>query len=123
MATLFERLGGREGIERIVGTVVEAHLQNPTIAKRFQPLTREPDRMKVVTGHLCDFLDEGSGGTARYAGKSMPDAHFGMNVSGEEFLAATDDIMQSLERHDVDEATRKDVLFIVYSLKPQIVGL
>ena len=121
--SLFHRLGGSEGIRGIVGAIVERHLENPIVSKRFEPLLADADHMAVVTQHLCDFLEEGSGGPARYQGKSMVDAHTGMNISGEEYLAVIDDIMGALAEKEIDEATQKDVLHIAYSLKPQIARL
>jgi len=52
----------------------------------------------------------------------MPDAHRGMNISAVEYVAATDDILHVLRKHKIDEQTQKDVLWIVYSLKPGIVA-
>jgi len=51
----------------------------------------------------------------------MPDAHRGMNISAQEYMAAIDDILGTLEKHRIDEQTRKDVLAIAYSLKDQII--
>jgi hemoglobin len=123
MPSLYERLGRSEGIRSLVNTVVAAHLENPVIAKRFLPITENPERLAAATQHLCNFLESGAGGPAAYTGRSMPDAHRGMNVSGEEYLAAMDDIMGALSKHGVDESTKKDVLAMLYSLKPQVVHL
>ncbi len=121
--SLYERLGATAGIEKLVKTIVGFHLDNPLIAKRYQPLVDDPERMAAATRHLCDFLASGSGGPTQYTGRSMPDVHRGMNISGEEYLAAMDDIMRALDTHGIDERTRKDVLFIAYSLKPEIARL
>jgi hemoglobin len=43
-----------------------------------------------------------------------------MNISGEEFLAAVDDIIKALRNRQIDEQTQKDVLAIAYSLKDEI---
>jgi hemoglobin len=51
----------------------------------------------------------------------MPDTHRGMNISAQEYMAAIDDILATLDKHKVDEQTRKDVLAIAYSLKGEIV--
>ena len=123
MTSLYERLGRTEGINALVDTIVASHLANPVIAQRYLPLSQEPERMAVVKQHLCNFLESGAGGGAQYTGKSMPDAHRGMNISGEEYLAAVDDIMGALNTHGMDEATKKDVLAIVYGLKPTVVRL
>jgi truncated hemoglobin YjbI len=37
--------------------------------------------MDAIRKHLCAFLEAGSGGTAQYTGRSMRDAHRGMNIS------------------------------------------
>lgn len=123
MSTLYERLGRTEGIRALVETVATAHLANPTIAKRFMPLTQDPDRLASALKHLATFLEAGAGGPAKYTGKSMIDAHRGMNISGEEYLAAMDDIMGALSTHGIDEATKKEVLSMLYELKPTVVRL
>jgi hemoglobin len=71
--------------------------------------------------HLCDFFAAGSGGPEQYSGRSMPETHRGMNISAEEYLAAIDDILSTLEKHGIDANTRKDVLAIAYSLKDEII--
>ena len=123
MTSLYERLGRTEGIRALVDTVATAHVANPIIGKRFLPLTQDPEHMAVALRHLCHFLEAGAGGPAKYTGKSMPDAHRGMNISGEEYLAAMDDIMGALTTHGMDEATKKDVLYMLYELKPTVVRL
>lgn len=120
-ASLYTRLGGTEGISSLVDTIVDAHLRNPEIQARFEPYRRDPDRLGEVKGHLCRFISAGTGGPDEYTGRSMPDAHRGMNISAAEYLAAVDDIMAALEQHDADEQTRKDMLAIAYSLKDEIV--
>ena len=118
--TLYQRLGGAAGITSLVHDTVEAHMNNPTIKARFLPYREEPERLDAAKRHLCDFFGTGSGGPEQYSGRSMPEAHRGMNISAEEYLAAMDDIMATLEKHGIDDATRKDVLAIAYSLKDEI---
>ena len=123
MQTLFERLGGTKGISAIVDDIVVAHAENPTVRARFLPFVAQPERLAVIKAHTVNFLEMGSGGAAKYEGRSMRDAHKGMNISGEEYLAVLDDIMGVLERRQIDEQTKKDVLAIAYSLKDDIVRL
>lgn len=122
-ASLYERLGKTEGIRAVVNTALEAHLANPLIQKRYEPGARDPEHWNRVVQHAVDFFAAGAGGPANYTGKSMVDAHAGMNISAAEFVAVVDDIMGALSKHEVDEPTQKDVLAILYSLKPQIVHL
>jgi hemoglobin len=114
-------LGGSTGIERIVDEVAGRHLENPVINMRFRPFLEQPQKLQDLKVHLARFLESGSGGPQRYTGRDMKSAHKGMNISPAEYMAATDDILSSLEHVGVDEQTRKDVLAIVWSLKGDIV--
>lgn len=118
--SLYERLGGSPGINALVEDIVAKHMENPVIRARFRPYLETPDKLAVTKKHLCAFLEAGSGGTANYTGRSMADAHRGMNINEAEYMAATDDILAVLRKHQIDEQTQKDVLAIAYSLKGEI---
>lgn len=118
---LFERLGGSDGIRTIVDDIVGLHMENPVIGVRFRPYLETPEKLEATKAHLCAFLEAGSGGPAAYEGRTMPEAHRGMNISEAEYMAAIDDILTALNRNNVDPATRNEVLGIAYSLKDEIV--
>jgi hemoglobin len=118
--SLFERLGGSSGIHALVHDIVALHMENPLIRARFRPYLETPDKLEATKKHLCEFLEAGSGGSARYTGRAMQDAHRGMNINEAEYMAATDDILTALRKHRIDERTQKDVLAIAYSLKGDI---
>lgn len=121
--SLYERLGGSEGIRRIVEDIGEAHLANPAIQARYRPIASDPEKWAAIKQSLCDFIAAGTGGPEVYNGPDMLEVHRGMNVSEREFLAAIDDIMEGLEKNGVDEASKKDMLAIAYSLKDEIIHL
>jgi hemoglobin len=118
--TLYERLGGAKGIAALVDDIVEAHMANSVIGARFLPYRSQPERLATVKQHLRTFLGAGTGGPETYEGRDMRTAHRGMNVNPEEYMATVDDILATLEKHRIDEATRKDVLAIAWSLKGDI---
>jgi hemoglobin len=118
--SLFERLGGSSSIKAMVDDIVALHMENPVIRARFQPYLETPDKIDLIKKHTCQFLEAGSGGPAKYAGRSMHDAHRGMNINEAEYMAAVDDILSVLRTHQKDEQTQKDVLAIAYSLKGEI---
>lgn len=119
--TLFQRLGGSSGIAALVDDIVAAHMDNPIISARFRPYLDTPEKLAITKGHLCTFLEAGSGGQKEYLGRTMRDTHRGMNISAAEYVATLDDILSVLRRHNIDEETQKDVLAIAYSLKGEIV--
>lgn len=118
--SLFERLGGTLGISTIVDDIVALHMENPVIRARFRPYLDTPEKLTLTKQHTCAFFEAGSGGKAQYTGRSMADAHRGMNISEAEYMAALDDILTALRKRAIDEQTQKDVLAIAYSLKGDI---
>ena len=115
--TLYQRLGGAEGIARLVDDLVAAHLSNPIIKTRFENI-KDLDHAKQMAR---EFFSAGSGGPQAYTGKDMLAAHKGMNISEQEYLAAMDDIVGAMNKNGIDEDAKKDVIAIFYSLKGEII--
>ena len=115
--TLYQRLGEAAGIARLVDDVMAAHLANPVIKTRFENI-KDLDRAKRMAR---EFFCAGSGGPEPYTGKDMLAAHKGMNISLQEYLAATDDIVGAMGKHQYDEETKNDVIAILYALKGNII--
>ena len=120
--TLFERLGGTAGITAIVDDVIEAHMNNPAINARFKPYQDQPERFAKIRQHTIEFFSAGSGGPVEYKGRDMPTTHQGMNISAAEYMHVIDDIMGVLDKHNIDEESKKDVLAILWSLKQTIMS-
>jgi hemoglobin len=120
--TLFERLGGTPGITAIVDDVIEAHMNNPAINARFKPYQDQPERFAKIRQHTIDFFSAGSGGPVEYNGRDMLTTHQGMNISAAEYMHVMDDIMGVLEKHNIDDESKKDVLAILWSLKETIIS-
>lgn len=123
METLYQRLGGSAGINALVADIVALHMENPAIRARFRPYLETPEKLEITKKHLCAFLEAGSGGTAKYTGRTMRETHRGMNINEAEYMATIDDILTALRKHGIDEQTQKDVLAIAYSLKGEILHL
>ena len=120
--TLFDRLGGREGISIIVNDALENHMNNPHIKARFLPYMNRPEYLAVVKQHTIDFFIMGSGGPSAYKGRDMTTTHTGMNISPGEYMYVIDDIFDALDKSGIDEDSKKDVLAILWSLKGMIIS-
>lgn len=120
--SLYERLGGANGITAIIDDILENHMNNPAVRARFLPLKDDPKHYEVTREHIINFFSAGCGGPEQYAGKGMTPAHKGMNISQGEYMEVVDDIMNALIKHKIDDQTQKDVLAIAYALKPEIIG-
>ena len=115
-ASLYQRLGGTQGITQIANDLVDAHLSNPAIAPRFAKVCIEKLKKGAAT-----FIIAGTGGPPIYKGKDMLATHKGMNISAHEFLATLDDVLATLEKNNIGQREQEEVLLTLYRMKADIV--
>lgn len=132
--SLFERLGGQEGITKIVDDFVPRALQDPRVnwdrsgvnggnffhhtSAKWDPT---PDNVAHLKKHMVEFFELSTGGPAHYTGREIQSAHANMKISNPEFDAAVGDLKASLDRLQVPNQEQKELLAIVESTRPQIV--
>ncbi len=116
-ATLYDRLGRRDGISRIARELIKNHLANPLVSMRF----RQIEDMDKTERHVIDFFCAGTGGPETYAGKDMLNTHRGMNISEQEFVSVIDDAMAALQTCAVEAPVRSEVLSVLWSMKGDVV--
>ncbi|TNF89410.1 MAG: group 1 truncated hemoglobin [Gammaproteobacteria bacterium] len=116
MSSLYERLGGTEGITKIASDLVDIHVANPVIAPRYGA-----SDLDAVKHAAATFFISGTGGPQVYEGKDMLSAHTGMNISNDEFVAVLDDAMEALEKNGIGQREKEEVLSIFFSMKGDIV--
>ena len=114
--SLYERLGGSEGIASIANDLVDIHASNPRIAARFADIDLEAAKNGAAT-----FFITGTGGPDVYKGKDMLATHRGMNIAGDEFLAVLDDAMNALDKNNIGQREKEEVLFVLYSMKGDVI--
>lgn len=115
-ASLYERLGSSEGITQIASDVVDKHLSNELIATRY-----EKYEVADLKNGAATFFIAGTGGPDVYKGKDMLATHKGMNISPAEFMAVIDDILFGLQKNDIGQREQEEVLYILYSMRGDIV--
>jgi hemoglobin len=109
--TLFDRLGGRDGIARIAERVMANHFANPRIRTRFE---HSEQSLEKLTIHAIELFGTGPTDIETYQARPLPDAHAGMNIDEAEFVYALDDIMAALESENVGELEQAEVLRMLY---------
>ena len=119
--TIYEKLGGAEGISAAVDQIVAKHIENDLIKHYFIPLQENPEYFEQFKQHVKDFLGAGTGGGTDYKGRDMPSTHAGLNISEAEFLAAIDDILFVLDTNKVDRVSRNELLATLYSMKDAVI--
>jgi len=117
MKSLYDPLGGSEGIRGIADDLVSFHLQNPKISSR-----SATSDVEVLKNAAATFFIAGSGGPQVYKGKDMLSAHRGMNINEVEFMAVLDDALIALDKHGVGQREKEEVLLILYSMRGDVIG-
>lgn len=115
-SSLFERLGGDAGITAIANDVVDNHVANSIIATRFAK-----SDIKSLKHAAATFFIAGTGGENLYQGKDMLATHKGMNISAMEFMAVLDDALKALQKNNVGQREQEEVLYILYSMRGDVV--
>ena len=115
-SSLYERLGGAENVIKIASSLVENHSKNPAISTRFANIDKV-----ATTKTVSQFISSGTGGPNTYEGKDMLSTHKGMNISATEFVAVLDDALNALRDNGVGQSEQEEMLFILYSMRDEII--
>jgi hemoglobin len=118
--TIYERVGGREGVARIAKDIMRLHAANPVLIRRYGHAKKTPEELERL---LTEFLCSLAGGNEPYTGMSMTEAHKGMNIHADEFVEAIDDFIKAFEMNGVSREDQDALLGLCYGLKPEVVGL
>jgi hemoglobin len=111
MTTLFNKLGGEAAIDLAVDKFYERVLQDDRIKHFFTNVDMVKQR-----AHQKAFLTYAFGGTERYDGRYMREAHQELvenhGLSSEHFDAVAEDLMETLKEIGVSEELRAEVAAI-----------
>jgi hemoglobin len=93
---LFEQFGGRDGLTRIMDDVMRRWLANPRTRPFFE--NSDQDRVKVqLVEQFCVIMK----GPCTYSGRTMAEAHRGMNVNEGAFFALVEELQVTLNKMNV----------------------
>ena len=113
--SLYERLGGADGLEKIVRDTIALHHENPDIAHYFADVDDH-----VLAGHVIAFFAAGTGGPVNYQGRDMTTTHASMNITDAAYDSAVADVAKAAKANGVDDASIAEVGAILESLRPAI---
>jgi len=120
--SLYSRLGGKKSIAAVVDAFVGIVANDGRINKFFAQTAADPQRLAKFKGNLVDQICQVSGGPCKYHGKDMKTAHQGMGITDADFNALVEDLVAALNKFNVGETEKNELLGALGPLKPQIVG-
>jgi hemoglobin len=114
--SLYERLGGLDAIKAVVGEFATRVLADERINKKFA----KTDATRL-THFLVEQICAATGGPCVYTGNSMKKSHKNMKVTEGEFNALVEDLVKALDKFNVPEAEKNELLGALGPMKPDIV--
>jgi hemoglobin len=119
---LYTRLGGVDAISLVVDKFLTNVASDNVINTRFEATVANESRLQLLRNNLIDQICAGSGGPCTYKGKTMLEAHTGMNITMAEFNALVGDLVAALDTYSVPEKEKNDLLAILGPMQSDIVG-
>lgn len=117
--SLYEKLGKKEGIAKVVDTLLKNVAADAKINKRFAKLKGKP--LEDFKSKLIDFLCKEVGGECEYGGKEMQPAHKGMKIKEDEWNAFLGDLKAALDENNVAGEDQADLIAHLGPMRDQIV--
>jgi hemoglobin len=114
--SLFDRIGGMQAVSAVVEDFAGNVLGDARINKKFA----KTDAPRLLA-NLKDFVCFATGGPCQYNGLSMKKAHDHMRVTGGEFDALVEDFIKTLDKFNVGDPERGELLKALGGTRPDIV--
>ena len=114
--SLYDQLGGKQGIEKIVDNFIDEFSYNRDVIKHFEKTDFDRFRSKLVE-QICNI----SGGPCQYTGHSMLEVHQKMNVTEAEFNSMVDDLYAAMQRANVSVPAQNRLIALLAPMRGDII--
>lgn len=114
--TLFQDLGGQEGLTRIANDTADNFLADDRIKATFD--NTNMDRFKKL---LAQQFCQVAGGPVAYTGRSMKDSHKALGLDNADFNAVVEDLQKALDKNNIPFATQNRLLARLAPMQHDIV--
>ena len=118
--SLYQRLGGREGIALVVDDFVANMVADARVNARFKGM--QPPAVFKLRSNLADQICDATGGPCAYLGRDMKATHKGMNISEGEWSATVENLIKALDKNKVGEKEKNELINALGPMKSAIVG-
>ena len=115
--SLYRALGGNAGIEKVVDAALTEIHDDPHV-NLFFANTDLPDLRRLLVEQFC----AASGGPCEYTGRSMEEAHAGLNLSDDDFDRFVADLVRAFDKAGVPADLQQKLLALFGPMRSQIVG-
>ena len=116
-ATIYERIGGAEGVERLVSAFYARVLNDPQL----EPIFARANVERLLSMQRT-FFAAALGGPVTYRGRSMAHAHHGRGITRTHFALFVEHLFGTLEGFDLTEADAREIVSRVNTYADEVIG-
>ncbi len=117
--SLFERIGGQDGVAKLVDSLLQNVNADAKLKKQFAKL--KGDKLDSFKKNLSDQICEGAGGPCKYAGKD-PKSPRDVSISDAQWDAFVQDLQAAMDENKVSDDDKNELMALVAPLRNDIVG-
>lgn len=114
--TLYQRLGGEAGVEKIVDGVLYGIEHDQSIVHHFAD-TDVPRFRRLLIEQFCEL----SGGPCKYTGVSMQESHTGFQITQAHFDALVNHLITAMQQQDVPVEAQNEFLAMLAPMYKDVV--
>jgi|SRR5580658_388259 hemoglobin len=115
--TLYDDLGGHEGLTAIVGETIDASAADPRTADKLDNINIARLKSRIVD-QICEL----TGGPCHFHGISMKGAHAYLHLHDRHFNALVEHMQDAMDRRGVPTRTQNRLLAILAPMHRDIVS-
>ncbi|HTS27836.1 MAG TPA: group 1 truncated hemoglobin [Bryobacteraceae bacterium] len=121
-ASLYQRLGGRPAIEAVVDDLVSRILADDRVNTYFAHAGSSREAADAYKSKLADFICQATGGPCKYMGADITAAHQGRGITNAAFDAVVSDLVATLDKLQVPEREKNQVLALLGPMRTAVVA-
>ena len=117
--SLYERVGGYNAITAVVDDFISRLVNDSQLSRFF--VGHSNDSKQGMRQLIVDQLCQAFGGPCIYKGRDMKTSHDGLGISESDWEKSVEHLVATLEKFNVPQKEKDDVLSAASGLKSQIV--
>lgn len=115
--TLFERVGGADGIDALVVDFYNRVLADPELGPFFEHT--DTDKLRTMQR---EFFSAALDGPSTYTGRPIYEAHFGHGIKRRHFAKFVDHLFDTLQAFELSEREVSDIIGRINTYVDEVVG-
>jgi hemoglobin len=115
--SIYEKLGGREAVREAVDIFYVKVMLDKRVNGFFKNVNLPKQRAKQMMFMVMAF-----GGPSEYTGRSLYDAHHGLNLTEEHFTAIAECFTATMQEMGVQQQLVDEGLAVLAGVKDQVIG-